>query len=442
MNIVQITPGAGAMFCGNCVRDNALVAELRRQGHDVTMVPLYLPITLDEEDQSADTPVFFGGINVYLEQKSSLFNHTPKWLHRLFSSQKLLKWASGRTAKTRAADVGDITLSMLRGEEGRQLRELKEMVGWMKTQPRPDVVCLSNALLVGMARRIKSELHTKVICTLQGEDGFLDGLPPSHRADCWKTLIDRASDVDLYIAPSKYFADVMLKRMKLREDQVKVVYNGITLDGYKKSSAKTGDGTAPVLGFFARMCREKGLDTLVDAYITLKKRNKIPRLKLHVGGSCGPSDQILVTELRKKLAEAGCIGEVAFFPNLSRAEKLDFLSTVDVFSVPALYGEAFGLYVIESLAAGVPVVQPRAAAFPELVEATSGGVLCEPGNPESLADAIEGLLQNPARLKALGELGQKTVFEEFSAEAMANRMLEVYAKLTRQESVAQQAVTR
>src|SRR3954468_2697699 len=127
MTIVQITPGAGDMFCGNCFRDNALVAELRAQGHDVTMIPLYLPLTLDEEDQSAGMPVFFGGINVYLEQKFALFRRAPNWLRRCLSSEGMLRWAAGRTAKTRASDVGDLMISMLRGEEGRQARELEEL---------------------------------------------------------------------------------------------------------------------------------------------------------------------------------------------------------------------------------------------------------------------------------------------------------------------------
>jgi hypothetical protein len=81
MNIVQITPGAGSMYCGGCFRDNSLVAALRKQGHQTLMVPLYLPLTLDEPDQSAGTPIFFGGINVYLDQKSALFRKAPRWLH-------------------------------------------------------------------------------------------------------------------------------------------------------------------------------------------------------------------------------------------------------------------------------------------------------------------------------------------------------------------------
>src|SRR5438477_9222185 len=147
MTIIQITPGAGAMYCGNCLRDNALVRELRKMGHSVTMVPLYLPLTLDEEDQSAATPVFFSGINVYLGQKSALFRDAPAWLRNLFASRSLLSWAAGRAAKTRAKDLGELTLSMLRGEEGNQARELDELLRWiLEAEQRPDVICLSNAL--------------------------------------------------------------------------------------------------------------------------------------------------------------------------------------------------------------------------------------------------------------------------------------------------------
>ena len=215
MNVVQITPGAGGMYCGNCLRDNALVAALRRQGHQALMVPLYLPMTLDEEDQSAGTPVFFGGINVYLEQKSSFFRNAPQWLHRVLESPALLKWAAGRAAKTRPEEVGDLTISMLRGEEGNQSRELDQLIGWLTTRPHPDVICLSNALLVGLVRRLKQGLRSPVVCMLQGEDYFLDSLPQARRDEAWKTLAGRAAEVDLFIAPSRYFADLMTRRLAL-----------------------------------------------------------------------------------------------------------------------------------------------------------------------------------------------------------------------------------
>jgi len=427
VNLIQLTPGAGAMYCGGCLRDNALVAALRRMGHQVTMVPLYLPLTLDEYDQSAGTPVFFGGLNVYLEQKSALFRNAPGWLHDFLSSPRLLKWAAGKAAKTRAADLGELTLSMLRGEAGNQARELDDLIAWLRTQPRPDVICLSNALLVGMARRLKADLRVPLACALQGEDFFLDALPESHRAACWRALAERAAEVDLFIAPSRYFAGLMQARLGLGTERVKVVHNGISLDGYagEERGARSERKGEAVVGYFARMCPEKGLDTLVEAYIRLRQRGRAGNLRLRVGGSCGPGDEAFIRALRERLSASGLLGEVELHPNPDRVGKLELLHSLSVFSVPARYGEAFGLYVIEALAAGVPVVQPRAAAFPELIEATGGGVLCAAEDPQALAEAIEGLLLEPGRARELGEAGRHAVEKEFSAEAMARAVEEV-----------------
>jgi len=403
------------MYCGNCFRDNSLVRVLRQMGHHAIMVPLYLPMSLEEEDQSAGTPIFFGGVNVYLEQVSPLFRKMPGWLHRWLASPKLLKWAAGRAAKTRAQDVGALTVSMLRGEEGNQARELDELVGWLKDREKPDVVCLSNALLVGMARRLKQALGAPVVCTLQGEDSFLDSLPAGFRDLSWRTLAERAKEVDLFIAPSRYFGDLMRGRLKISAERLRVVHNGINLEGWA-GEKRAGE---QVIGYFARMCREKGLDTLVEAFLLLKKRPRMERVRLHVGGGCGPADQSFVASLQQRLQSAGVIGDACFFPNVDRAGKLEFFRSIDIFSVPALYGEAFGLYIIEAMAAGVPVVQPRVAAFPELVEATGGGVLCEPNDPKALADALEQMLLNPNRTLELGQRGQASVRENFSQERMA-----------------------
>jgi glycosyltransferase involved in cell wall biosynthesis len=435
VNIVQLTPGAGAMYCGGCLRDNALVAALRQLGHRVLMVPLYLPLTLDEEDQSTGTPIFFGGINVYLAQKAALFREAPGWLRDLFASRRLLQWAAGKAAKTRASDLGELTLSMLRGEAGNQARELEELLAWLKTQPKPDVICLSNALLIGMARRLKSELGAPVTCALQGEDSFLDALPESHRAACWRLLAERAAEVDLFIAPSRYFGDLMRERLELPAERARVIHNGINLEGWGdkaeggRQNEEGKSARTPVLGFFARMCPEKGLDTLVEAYLLLRRRDRLGQLKLRVGGSCGPADEAFVASLRERLAAEGVLGDVEFHPNVDRAGKLTFLRSLSVFSVPARYGEAFGLYVIEAMAAGVPVVVPRVAAFPELVGATGGGVLCAADDPPALAEAIEALLMAPPHARALGDAGRSAVFERFGAETMARALAEAYAGL-------------
>ncbi len=431
MNIVQITPGAGGMYCGNCFRDNAMVAALRRQGHTTLMIPLYLPMTLDEEDQSKGTPTFFNGVNVYLEQKSAWYRHAPKWLHSLLASPKILQWASGRAAKTKATEVVDIAISMLKGEEGNQARELEELIGWLKPQAHPDIISLSNAMLIGLTRRMKQELHSSVVCMLQGEDAFIDSMDEAGRKAMWQLLIERGREVDLFIAPSRYFAERMAARMQIPAEKLKVVHNGINLAGYPSVLPQLPPNTAPVLGFFARMCPDKGLDTLVDAFISLKQRNRVPNLKLRIGGGCGPSDEPFVNKLKLKLQQTGFLIDVEFRPNVTREGKLAFFEGLSVFSVPALYGEAFGLYIIESLAAGVPVVQPKTASFPELVEATQGGVLCEPGSAPALANALESVLTNEKRRRSLAEAGHQAVHTRYSVEAMSLQMAAAFAGLRR-----------
>ena len=422
------------MYCGGCLRDNALVAALRKVGHDVTMVPLYLPLTLEDEDQSSDTPIFFTGINVYLQQKTHFFRHAPKWMHRWLASPRLLRWAAGRAGQTRPEDLGELTVSMLKGEQGNQTRELDALIDWLKPQERPDVICLSNALLLGLVWQLKAELNVPVICSLQGEDSFLDSLPAGSREIAWETARDRAGEVDLFIAPSRYFGQRMAKQLNISPEKMKVVYNGIDLDGFEISNLN--NEKPPTLGFFARMCKEKGLDTLVDAFIELRRRNRVPHLKLKIGGSCGPGDEKFVAQQRKKIGAANLSRAVEFHPNLSRAAKIEFLKSLSLFSAPATYGEAFGLYVIEALAAGVPVVQPRHGAFPELVEATGGGVLCEANDVHALADAMEKLLLDPARTRALGADGHQAVVANFSAERMARQMGEVYAEVAARFSIA------
>ncbi|MBM3844868.1 MAG: glycosyltransferase family 4 protein [Verrucomicrobia bacterium] len=424
MNLVQITPGAGGMYCGNCFRDNTMVRELRALGHTILMLPLYLPMTLDEPDESAGAPVFFGGINVYLQQQSSLFSHAPNWFRQLVSHPRLLKWAGGKAAKTHASDVGEMTLSMIRGEEGRHARELRELTTWLAAQQKTDAVCLSNGMLIGMARELKRTLTTRVVCSLQGEDQFLDDLGSPHSQQCWDEIIERAREVDRFVAPSKYYGDIMTERLKLRPGQLSVVHSGISLDGYDVESPRP-QPSRPTLGFFARMCREKGLDRVVKAYLIA--RRKVPSLRLKIGGACGPSDLPLVEECKRDLAQAGAMQDVEFHPNLSRPDKIQFLKSLSFLSVPVRYKEDFGLYVLESMAAGTPVVQNRCCAFPELVDATGGGVMCD-DTEEALAAVYVDLAQSPDAAKRLGETGKTAVQKQFSSRAMALRMSEVFER--------------
>jgi glycosyltransferase involved in cell wall biosynthesis len=416
------------MHCGNCHRDNALVHALRSMGHDAITVPLYLPIKLDEPAATPGTPIFFSGINVYLAQKSRLFRVFPEWLRRPLAHPALLKWAGSYAGRTRPEEVGDLTYSMLRGEAGNQAAELEALVQWLGDREKPDVICLSNALLSGMIHRLRQALGLPVVCMLQGEDAFVEALPRESREAVWAVLRERVREADALVAPSRYFADKMSRHLRLSEGRVRVVPNGISLEGYPapgEGSLREERGGQTV-GYFARMCRDKGLDLLVDAFIRRCQSGKGGKVCLKIGGSCGPSDEPFVQQLKDKLGQSGLSDRVSFHPNLTRDEKIAFLRSLDVFSVPASYGEAFGLYLIEAWAAGVPAVQPACASFPELLQATGGGLLFEPGNAQALCEAWEQLLASPGEARRKGLAGQQAVRAEYSTEAMAKRMLAVF----------------
>lgn len=428
MRIVQLAPGAGSDFyCENCLRDKGRINTLRDLGHDPLVVPLYLPLPGDETSCESDLPIFFGGINVYLQQKSTLFRKTPRWIDRIFDSPALLKWASGRSGMTKAEDLGEMTISMLRGEEGNQAKELERLVAWLASKQPIDVIHISNAILLGMVKRVKQELGVPVVCSLQDEDIWLDALPEPQRSTAWELVSQCAAKVDSFISVSNYYKDFICERLKVPANRIYVVYNGIDLSGHKQSELSF---EPPVIGFIERQCREKGIGALIDAFLILKKKGSIPDLKLRIAGGKTTDDEIYVKGMRQKLDTEGFSQDVEFLQNLNRKEKLEFFQSISILSVPAGHREAFGMYIIEALASGVPVVQPNHGAFTELLEATGGGLLCEPDNPQALTDAMETMLLNPERARELGRIGRKAVFEKFSKEIMSANVLKVMESVT------------
>lgn len=427
LRVVHITPGAAGMFCGGCVRDNALVAALRRQGVSVLMTPLYTPLHVDESDQSVGTPIFFGGISVYLEQKYAWFRTLPRWMRRWLDTPALLRAVSSFATKTQPSELGDLTVSMLKGSDGFQASELDPLVEWLRTQERPDVICLSNILLGGLAGRLRRDLGVPVVSYLQGEDYFLDGLPTGQRDEAWRLASGCAKQLDMLIAPSRFYAWTMARRLGLGEERVRVVYNGIHPEGYEPGLDET---RPPTLGYFARLCPEKGLGLAVDTFLELRKQPRFGALRFHAGGSCTGGDVAYVASLRSRLEEVGAGALVRFETNVDRTTKIRLLQGMNVFCTPATYGEAFGLYVLEALACGTPVVAPRVAAFPELAERIPGIMLADP-TPGALAEAIAPLLEEPTRARELGRLGRERVLRDFSMERMARETAELYRSLGR-----------
>lgn len=425
MRITLLTPGTGHFFCGSCLRDNALGRALRKLGHEVEIVPLYLPMVLEEGQEEPDPKVHMGGINLYLQQKVPGFRALPSWATSALDSPGLLRWASTKGDMTDASGLGDMALSMIRGEEGRQRRAVDELASWVDERGAPDVIVLSNVMLIGVVRTLKARLSSAIVCSLQGEQPFLDALDPEHRDAAWRELSLRAAEVDAFVPVSTSYGDLMRERLGLSPERVHVVHNGIDLDGFEPGPR---DGP-PTVGFLARMCTDKGLHTLVDAVLELERTGSVPGLRLRVAGTLLGADGPWLAEQKARLEAGGLAGRFEVLPNVDRATKIDFLRSLSVLSVPATYGESFGLYLLEALACGVPFVQPRTAAFPEIAAATGGGVLCEPDDPVSLARELEPLLLDPARARDLGERGRAAVRERFTVEHMARGVQDVCASV-------------
>ena len=428
MKIAQLTPGSGDNFyCENCLRDLTLVKAMRGLGHDVLMIPMYLPLQSETDEKVADSPLFFGGVNVYLQQKFEMFRKTPRWVDKMFDRQGLLEWVGKKAHMTSARDLGETTLSMLRGENGRQVKELERLVKWLgQKENKPDVVVLSNALLAGLAKSIKAKLGVAVVCLLQDEDGFLDGLAEPYRERAWEEIRKRAKDVDGFIAVSEYYADVMRERLGIENQKVHVVYTGISLEEYEDLRLAPAAAT---IGYLSRMCADKGLDVLAEAFIKLKGNEKLRDLRLRIAGGKSGNDKAFINKIKGRIRKCGYEDDVEFLEDFGGKEKVEFLKSLSVLSVPERKAVAYGLYVVEAMAAGVPVIQPKSGMFVELLEMTGGGILYEPGDESALAAALEKVLVDTDYARELGSRGREKVFEMFNIERNAEEMVEVFEKV-------------
>jgi glycosyltransferase involved in cell wall biosynthesis len=424
MKIAYITAGAAGMFCGSCMHDNTLVAALLAQGHDALLIPTYTPIRTDEPDVSQHR-IFFGGINVYLQQKLSLFRHTPWRLDRLLDAPRLLRGVVRFAVNTRAENLGDLTISILQGEHGHQRKEVAKLVHWLATEVQPEVVSLTNVLLSGMVHELKQRLRVPVLGTLQGDDIFLEALPEPFRRQALALVRDHCREIDGFVATSAYYADFMADYLAIPRERIHVVHPGLDLR-HHGGPAPARNGTPYTIGYFARICPEKGLHLLVEAFHILRKTPGAPPCRLRVSGWLGENNRPYLDDLRRKIDEWGLASDFEHVEAPDHASKVRFLQSLDVLSVPTTYREPKGLYVLEALANGVPVVQPRHGSFPELVAKTGGGLLVNPDDAEDLARGLRQLLENPAHREGLALKGKAAVQEWFHAERMARETLVVY----------------
>lgn len=428
------------MYCGTCLHDNTLAAALTRQGVEALLVPTYTPIRTDEENVS-QSRVFYGGVNVYLQQKSGLFRHTPWFLDALFNTRPILNWLGRRRASVDARKLGAITVSMLKGKDGKQRKELEKLLRWLETDVRPDVVHLSNAMLLGMSDEMSERLAAPVVCGLSGEDVFLERVIEPHYSRARDLLKQHARSAAAFVAMNRYYADLMIDYMDLDPARVHVIAHGLNLTGHATAEdterrwreADAADRTFTI-GYFARVCEDKGFHLLVEAFRLLCQDASLPPLHLRAAGYVAAGDREYLAGQQRKLQEWGLAERFEYLGEPDRAGKIAVLQSFDVMSVPTVYRESKGLSILEALANGVPVVLPAHGAFPEVVSDTGGGVLHEPLDPAALAQTLKPLILDRQRLRSLGIAGQRAIHERYTSDAMARRTRELYASLTQREA--------
>lgn len=426
MHVAIITAGGAGMFCGSCMHDNTWARALMQSGVEVTLIPTYTPIRVDEEDFSSRR-VFFGGINVYLAARWSFWRKLPRWMTRWLDHPGVLKVVTRLAISNNAAELGELTLAMLRGEHGPHRAAVDELVTFLADELKPDVICFSNALLAGAVRTLKERFRGPVLCTLQGDDIFLEGLPAEYRSRVIELLSDRAADFDGFLVHSLFYRDRMAAMLNLPVDRFRKIPLGIDVTAFEPPVSQSASRESPGvrIGYFARICPEKGLHQLIDAFRLVRREE--PSVKLVAGGYLGPRDEHWFAGLCRDCRDLGDAFEYLGSPD-NHADKQRMLESFDIFCVPTVYQEPKGLSVLEALTCGVPVVQPAHGAFPELLAMSGGGVLCRPLDPQDLAEKLLLLIRDPALRRQLGSEGREHVRTSLSMPAIASATAAVFSE--------------
>jgi glycosyltransferase involved in cell wall biosynthesis len=430
MKIVFLTAGAAGMYCGSCMHDNALARALRDSGCDCILQPLYTPIRTDDASVARGR-VFFGGVNIYLMEKMPLFRRVPAPIKRLLDRPRFLKWATRRAASTDASMLGELTVSMLRGEDGNQREEVERLVAWLRDEIRPDAILLTNLLIAGSVPALRRELPgTKLIAILQGDDAFLDHLPEPHRGTVIGLMGDLGRRCDAIVVNSRFYGDKMTRMLGL--DAARVIVLPLTIDTapFAVWPSIGHEGRPRRVGYLARIAPEKGFHRIVDAFIELAGRRGFESVEFDFAGWLGEQNRNYLETQMRRLADAGLTARVRHWGSPDFAAKIDFLRSIDVMCLPTEHEEPKGLSVLEAMAAGVPVVLPSRGAFPELIERSGGGLLVDSVDPIPLADGLQRLLADDDLRSRLGATGRQWVLDNATTGGQAKSLVDMITAMT------------
>ncbi len=424
MNILHLVPGSGGTFyCQNCLRDHLLIRALRAQGHDVTLAPLYLPMYGGATAAETNAPLFFGGIAVYVREKVPFLRTMPDWLNRLLNAPFLLRQAAKREGSTNAAELGAMTLSMLEGPQGNQTQEFDRFLQWLCSQEKPDVIHISNALLLGFAPALREALDTPIVCSLQDEEPWVSAMGAPYNGLCWEAMTRQSQHVSRFVATSQWYATRMRECMALTPERIHVIYPGLDVPATMPELQAV---EPPTIGYLSRLNPAQGFAELVDAFLKLKQTPGLKTLRLRATGGATPADTDFVDGIERQLADAGAAEAAEIRREFNAAPDASFFGGLTVMSTPSQGGEAFGMHIIEAMARGIPVVQPDVGAYPEIIRPSGGGLLYNPDDENGLFEALNAVLSDADYAKQLGAQGYARARERFSVERMARDMIALY----------------
>jgi glycosyltransferase involved in cell wall biosynthesis len=426
--IYLITGSGGSFYCGNCYRDMIYLRAIRKvPGITASAIPLYLPPEVTNVEKGLDKNVFFGAISMYLREKVPFLRNMPVFMDKLFDSAPMLKMAARRAGTTRTEGLEEMTLNMIKGENAFPEKELQRLVDYLTKDGKPDIIHLSNALIIGLARQIKKKLDVKIVCSLLNEDDWIDEMAEPYQTGAWDLISKEASNVDVFLTPSNYYKALFLSKTGISGDNFYVVPLAIDPGNLTKIEKKDN---WPSLGYFCRISSQNGFDKLVDAFIKLKRGNDLPGLTLHVSGGYTSDDKPFIAEQIGKIKANGLKSFVRIYPEFQGNSKEEFFSNIDVMCVPVRKHDGYGLYLLEANAAGVAVVQPDTGAFQEIIEKTKGGIIYSPDTLEELAITLFKFLKDKDLISKLGQQGKEKVLAELSLDKMSEGLSEVYNSLT------------
>ncbi|MBN2236164.1 MAG: glycosyltransferase family 4 protein [Bacteroidales bacterium] len=428
MKITYLIPGSGDnYYCGNCQRDTLYVSWLKKlENIEISSIPLYLPPGEENFGDAIENEVFFGAVSLYLKEKVPLFKSMPSFVDRLLDSHALLNFAAKQAGTTNPNGLEETTLNMIRTDDTSREKEIKRLSNYIANSGGTDIIHISNALILGLAVQLKRAIQKPIVCSLQNEDDWIDAMKEPYRSKAWNLLAKEEKHIDHFIASSHYFKKIFIAKTGVDEAKITVIHSALEVENVNH---RNNLAEHPSIGFFSRLNKMNGLDKLIDAYIHLRKKPEHAHLKIHLSGGYTSDEKGFIQEQIAKLKKANLENEVIVYNSFTGNQKTAFFQSIDLLCVPVRKHDAFGLYLLEAISCGVPVVQPHTGSFPEIIESTQGGTTYFPDTVEHLAEALDKALKDREALRKVGSHGKNIILKQLTPARMATAIKEVYHKV-------------